>query len=150
MKPNSFTLGAFAIIFNEAGNVLLCHRRDMDLWNLPGGRVETGELPTESVKRETYEETGLIVEIERFLGVYGKASNPTDIVFTFICFPVGGKIILSDEADRIEYFDLTNLPENIPPNQVERIFHATNKGADPIFIRQTNSSTRQRFEELRK
>jgi 8-oxo-dGTP pyrophosphatase MutT (NUDIX family) len=36
----------------------LCHRRDLDLWNLPGGGVQSGELPTEAVIRETQEETG--------------------------------------------------------------------------------------------
>jgi len=36
-----FTIGAFAIIFDDAGRVLLCHRRDIDVWNLPGGGVES-------------------------------------------------------------------------------------------------------------
>jgi 8-oxo-dGTP pyrophosphatase MutT (NUDIX family) len=53
------SLGAFAIIFDEQNRVLLSHRRDMDLWNLPGGGVESGELPTEAVIREVKEETGL-------------------------------------------------------------------------------------------
>jgi ADP-ribose pyrophosphatase YjhB (NUDIX family) len=38
-----FTIGAFAIVFNDERKVLLCHRRDYDLWNLPGGGVESGE-----------------------------------------------------------------------------------------------------------
>jgi ADP-ribose pyrophosphatase YjhB (NUDIX family) len=37
-----FSIGAFAIIFDEDGRVLLCHRRDMDLWNLPGGGMDAG------------------------------------------------------------------------------------------------------------
>jgi 8-oxo-dGTP pyrophosphatase MutT (NUDIX family) len=39
-----FSIGAFALIFDEHNRVLLCHRRDMDLWNLPGGGVEREEL----------------------------------------------------------------------------------------------------------
>ena len=70
-----FTLGAFAVIFDDNGRVLLSHRRDYDLWNLPGGRVEIGELPTESVIRETKEETGLDVAIEKLIGVYGKVNS---------------------------------------------------------------------------
>ncbi len=54
-----FQAGAFATIFNEFGEVLLCHRRDMDLWNAPGGRVEAGESPWEAVVREIREETGV-------------------------------------------------------------------------------------------
>ena len=29
--------GAFATIPNQRGEILLCHRRDLDLWNSPGG-----------------------------------------------------------------------------------------------------------------
>jgi 8-oxo-dGTP pyrophosphatase MutT (NUDIX family) len=54
-----FTIGAFAIIFDEGGRVLLCHRRDLDVWNLPGGGVESREMPDEAVVREVKEETGL-------------------------------------------------------------------------------------------
>jgi 8-oxo-dGTP pyrophosphatase MutT (NUDIX family) len=53
-----FRLGAFAVILDEAGDVLLCHRRDLDVWNLPGGRVEQGESPWQAAVRETREEVG--------------------------------------------------------------------------------------------
>ena len=66
-----FTIGAFAVIFDDAGRVLLCHRRDIDMWNLPGGGMESGELPTEAVIREVTEETGLDVIVGRLIGVYG-------------------------------------------------------------------------------
>jgi 8-oxo-dGTP diphosphatase len=97
-------LGAFAIIFNEQKHVLLCHRRDMDAWNLPGGGVEQGELPTEAVLREVKEETGLEVAIERLLGVYGKADKPNEIVFSFFCRVTGGELVLTDESDDTRYF----------------------------------------------
>jgi hypothetical protein len=38
-------LGAFCIIGDQNGPVLLSHRRDLDLWNLPGGGVEADETP---------------------------------------------------------------------------------------------------------
>jgi mutator protein MutT len=37
-------------------------------WSVPGGRVEWGETAHEAVVRETYEETGLEVVVDRFLG----------------------------------------------------------------------------------
>lgn len=70
-----FSIGAFAVIFDEHSRVLLCHRRDLDVWNLPGGGVESGELSTEAVIRETKEETGLDVVVERLVGVYGKVPS---------------------------------------------------------------------------
>jgi 8-oxo-dGTP diphosphatase len=37
-------------------------------WSVPGGRVEGGETLHEAVVRETFEETGLEVVVDRFLG----------------------------------------------------------------------------------
>ena len=37
-------------------------------WSVPGGRVERGETLREAVVRETFEETGLEVVVDRFLG----------------------------------------------------------------------------------
>ena len=37
-------------------------------WSVPGGRVESGETLHEAVVRETFEETGLEVVVDRFLG----------------------------------------------------------------------------------
>ena len=94
-----WNLGAYGIIFDEQGGVLLCHRRDMDAWNLPGGGIEPGELPTEAAVREVKEETGLDVAIERLIGVYGKTDKLTDLIFFFLCRVTGGQIELTDESD---------------------------------------------------
>jgi len=64
------TVGSFAIILDPSQRVLLCHRRDRDLWNLPGGGVEREESPWDAVVREVAEETGLIVAVERLIGIY--------------------------------------------------------------------------------
>jgi 8-oxo-dGTP diphosphatase len=37
-------------------------------WSVPGGRLEWGETLHEAVVRETFEETGLEVVVDRFLG----------------------------------------------------------------------------------
>lgn len=116
----AYTIGAFAIIFDAQHRVLLCHRRDHDLWNLPGGGVSVNEAPWECVIREVKEEVGLDVEVECLAGVYSKR-NENDIVFSFICKVVGGKPTLSDEADQIDYFPIGEIPQNTAPRQVERI-----------------------------
>jgi 8-oxo-dGTP diphosphatase len=50
----------------EDGRVLLCHRSPSrrwypDVWDLPGGHVETGETPTDALRRELHEELGVSV-----------------------------------------------------------------------------------------
>lgn len=47
-----YTLGAFAVVCDDVDRVLVSHRRDLDLWNLPGGRVKTNEMPDVAVVRE--------------------------------------------------------------------------------------------------
>lgn len=116
----SYTIGAFAVILNKQNRVLLCHRRDCDLWNLPGGGVKFNEAPWECVVREVKEEVGLDVRVERLAGVYSKR-NQADIVFSFICKVIGGEMTLTDEADKIEYFSIDDIPKNTSPKQVERI-----------------------------
>ncbi len=61
---DQFAIGVFAIIYDEEKNILLNHRRDMDLWDLPGGGMNHGELPNETAVRETKEETGFDIAID--------------------------------------------------------------------------------------
>lgn len=117
------TQGAFGIILNSKKEILLCHRRDRDLWNLPGGQVELNESPWDTVIREIKEEICVESTIEELLFVNYKKSND-DFVFTFLCKIFDNqKLDLSDEVDEIGYFSLESIPENIGPKQKERIIH---------------------------
>lgn len=40
-------------------------------WTLPAGAIDPGESPAEAARRETLEETGIVVEPFRIAGVYG-------------------------------------------------------------------------------
>lgn len=126
------TIGAHAVIFDERARVLLCHRTDADLWNLPGGGVEQGETPIDAVIREVWEETGFTVEVDRLVGIYTKPDD-NDHTFSFLCRITGGEARLNDEADKIEYVPVACLPENIVPNHVVRIQHARDMDRGVLF-----------------
>jgi ADP-ribose pyrophosphatase YjhB (NUDIX family) len=59
------------IVRDADGRVLLVRQRDGDVWSTPGGAIEPDETPGDAVVREVWEETGLHVQPERVLGVYG-------------------------------------------------------------------------------
>ncbi len=136
-----FAIGSFAIIFDERGQVLLCHRRDRDLWNLPGGGVKSRELPIEAVVREVREETGLDVQVERLIGVYGKLDRD-ELVFAFTCRVVGGTLSETDESDACSYFSIEAIPVNTAPKHVERIIDAQGESL-PVFRVQAALSAKE-------
>ena len=141
-----FTIGVFGMIFDERGRVLLCHRKDHDLWNLPGGALESGEAPWDGVKREVKEETGLIVDVSKLTGVYSKPDKD-DIVLSFLCTRTGGEITLNDEADKIEYFEIDKLPSNTVPKEVERIKDFV-QNSEMVFLKvQTGKSSIELIKE---
>ncbi len=144
-----FTIGVFGILFDEQKRVLLCHRRDCDLWNLPGGALEKGESPWSGVKREIKEETGLDTEIKILTGIYSKPDKG-EIIFSFVCRAIGGEITLNDEADKIQYFDVAKLPPNISSKQVERIKDAAANFGKVIYKIQTGKSSIESIKEQKK
>ena len=64
----------------ESGNVLLVNHHSLnkggDFWGPPGGGMDFGLSAEENLKREFYEETGLTIEIEKFLFVHEYLSPP--------------------------------------------------------------------------
>jgi ADP-ribose pyrophosphatase YjhB (NUDIX family) len=141
-QPPNFTIGVFAILFDADGRVLLCHRRDLDLWNLPGGGLEAGETPWDGVVREVEEESGLRVAVDRLAGIYGKP-EVNEVVFSFVCRVVGGALTPTDEADLLEYFALDRIPPNTSRKQVERIRDAVDEGRGVVLKEQRGPSSLQ-------
>ena len=60
-----------ALIGDGEGRLLLVRLRDGEEWTTPGGAIEPDESPADAVVRETWEETGYLVEPQRLAGVYG-------------------------------------------------------------------------------
>ena len=115
-----FKIGVFGIITDDQNRVLLCHRRDYDLWNLPGGNLKGDESPWDGLVREIREETGLSAKPVHLTGVYSKPDK-SELVLSFACEITGGKLITTDEADKCEYFAMGQIPQNTSLKQIERI-----------------------------
>ena len=97
----------------EDGAVLLIRRTDNGNWALPGGAIEMNESAAEAAIRETFEETGIQIEVTELLGVY---SDPQHLIhFTsndevrrefsvvLTARPVGGEPTLSTESSDVRW-----------------------------------------------
>jgi ADP-ribose pyrophosphatase YjhB (NUDIX family) len=64
-------LAAYAVCIEDERVLLARHESPTGpwTWTLPGGRVEQGEDPFDTVRREVAEETGCVAMVERLLGV---------------------------------------------------------------------------------
>jgi 8-oxo-dGTP pyrophosphatase MutT (NUDIX family) len=92
--------------------VLLVHRRSPRLWALPKGTPDSGETIEETALRETREETGIEVEIERqlrsirYFFVRGSTRFHKTVHF-FLMRPIGGSTDEHDsEFDEVRWTDL--------------------------------------------
>jgi 8-oxo-dGTP pyrophosphatase MutT (NUDIX family) len=143
--PQRIAPGASAFVRDGQGRILLEKRADNGFWGMPAGRMEPGESIADTVIRETSEETGLIVRVDRLIGVYsnpalfniGPASSGGVVQYVNCCFActiVGGELTISDESTDLGFFPPEALPEPLLKSHSMRIRDAlTNQSA--AFIR---------------
>lgn len=53
-------LSCGVIIINEHNEILLCHVTGQRFYDIPKGKIDDGETPTECAIRECFEETGIV------------------------------------------------------------------------------------------
>lgn len=99
------------ILINSEGRVLLL-KNERNYWELPGGRIEAGEQPEETVKREIAEETGMEVTVKQLVDayVYEVIQDRHVFIVTYQChFDEQQNIVISDEHREFAWFDVEKL-----------------------------------------
>ncbi len=99
------------------GRILLVQERKDHRWAMPGGWADVGEVPSEMVVREVWEESGFVVVPKKIIGVYDANRAPVHLEFfhaykiVFLCEITGGEPCTSDETMDVGFFSFDDLPE---------------------------------------
>ena len=105
-----YRVGAHAVIIDGEGRVLTLRATYNDgFWGLPGGSVDVGETPDETVRRECLEELGCSVKDARLTGVYyHEKHNCFSFIFRCKLWP-DAVITLSQEHSEYRYASASEL-----------------------------------------
>ncbi|MGE5169676.1 MAG: NUDIX domain-containing protein [Rudaea sp.] len=108
------------ITFDAKSRVLLVRHAETGEWTTPGGMIEPYETPADAAVRETWEETGLHVELTRVIGVFGgepcttRFANGDELSWVatvFAAAPIGGTLRPDgDETSEVRYFERAEVP----------------------------------------
>ena len=95
-------------------------------WDFPGGFMDWGEHPEETLRREIKEETGLEILVKRIVGIYPgyypAAFDPVHILsIAYYAVAKTNKITPADDAEEGRWFPLSKLPKRIAFNNHKRI-----------------------------
>ncbi len=97
------------------GKLLLVRERQDGGWTMPGGWADVGDVPSQAVEREVWEEAGLRVKARKVIGVYdANRVGPLEIFHAFkvvfLCELLGGQPRPSSETSEVAYFGPDEIP----------------------------------------
>jgi ADP-ribose pyrophosphatase YjhB (NUDIX family) len=117
------SIGTRAILQDEQGRVLLVRRTDNGLWAMPAGSMELDESVSDCLKREVFEETGLVVLEATPVAIYSEPRFAYTTAYGdpyqmfAIAFRVdkwqGDLLSKTDETMAANFFPLDELPESL-------------------------------------
>ncbi|MGM0841745.1 MAG: NUDIX hydrolase [Bacillota bacterium] len=136
------TVGCGAFIQDKEGNLLLQRRFPDDVWGIPGGLMEIGESFEETVKREVYEETNLVITKLDLFGIYSGSNGFAtyangDKVFSvqiiFLVTEYKGLLKKNLESSELLFLSKQNLPSKINSHQEPFIMDWVKDAKTPVI-----------------
>ena len=109
---------AGALLFDDAGRLLILKPTYKRGWTIPGGQIEAdGETPWQACRRETREECGIEVERGRLICVdvrpWKRPERPGGLRFVFHCGVLGATQVqaISLQAEEVSEHRFVDLEE---------------------------------------
>ncbi|HFU7087900.1 TPA: NUDIX hydrolase [Bacillus cereus] len=131
-------IGSHAIIVNENNEILLQLRTDFNRWGIIGGALEYNETLEDALKREVYEETGLIIKNPKlfrtysgpgYFQIYPNGDQVHGVLVVYICREFHGELKCDQtESKELRFFPFDELPITLHPiiEGILRDFHHSN------------------------
>ncbi len=127
--PDTHLVSYFVIASPEMDRVLLVDHKKAELWLPPGGHVDPGEDPKETVIREAKEELGIEAEFlthEPILltvtKTVGNVTKHTDVSLWFILKVDPSQVLDYDSSEfhQIRWFEIDDIPFEKSDPQLKR------------------------------
>lgn len=109
----TFTAGTQAMLLNDKGQLLLLQTSYNVYWALPGGLLGRNEEPHDAAVRETFEETGLRVELtSKAFNTLAIQKRHFNFAYHARILPGGNQVPRPHPPEIIDlgWFDLDDLP----------------------------------------
>lgn len=113
MKWPTHIIAVAGLVYNKKGQILVAKSKRKNTWTFLGGQVEVGENLEEALKREIFEESNIIVDVDRLIGIYSNVQEtiwydkkvvvPTKLIIDFNCKFVSGELKPSDETPELKW-----------------------------------------------
>lgn len=126
-------VGVGAVIVNDRGQLFLSRRgplsrNERGLWEFPGGSVEFGEKIADALRREIFEEFGVLIEVDALLDVSDHILPDEGqhwVSPTFICRIISGTPVIQEpgKCSDIGWFDLDQIPNDLTVISKENLDH---------------------------
>lgn len=102
-----------AAIIHKDNKVLIAQRREEDahslMWEFPGGKVEEGESPSESIVREIKEELDIDISVDNVFDViHHKYEKRNIILIVYNCTYLSG-VPKAIECNNFKWVDIKSL-----------------------------------------
>ena len=120
-------VAVYLVLENKLQEILIARRCNTGyqdgMYQVPAGHLETGELPTEALIREAWEEVGIKIKPQNVHLVHVSArpkhdetGNRIDLFFLVRHWKGKPKIMEPDKCNEIRWCSIGLLPQNMTPH----------------------------------